>query len=571
MNPSPSGLSGSVSFFLIGGNFILRLMLQYSKDKSSASGVAIIGIGGGGANVLKCFNGSSAENIRLCIMSLDERLSQACGNVEFIQLGEGVSHGLGSGGDPEVGEQAMQESEQKVRGALTGCRLVVMVVGLGGGTGSGAGPVLARLAKETGVFLVSVVMMPFSFEGKRRREQAMEALEQVSRVSDIVLCFENDYMEELFRDRSGAREVFEEVNRLLAKATAAVPMMATSPGLINLGLDELAAALENSDSRCIFGSGSGYGSDRAKQAATAAVESPLMRYHGALRFARTAIVHIAGGDTLSISEIRQAMEVIQRALGSEEVRIFFGTAVKANLGEEVKVTLIASIDAEAFKVACAVAPVPERPADDTAEQLTPTAPEEEVEQVVPSDDGKDEPSYDDKEATDGAALGASESTGHPGGDPVPAEEDTGDKDTLPVDANTTSTAPSATTLGGEEQLYDDTTTYPDSTQSNRQGVPLGQSTPPSKRQLNLFHDPSTPVYNGQGGRDTVPPVAKAKVHVQNPLPQQETMTPTSRGRSNGTDVYVDSRGGRRNAPAQDDLDIPPSMRNSDSRGIFSDR
>ncbi len=543
-------------------------MLQYRKDNPSASGIAIIGIGGGGANVLKCFNGSSAENIRLYIMSLDERLSQACGNVEFIQLGEGVSHGLGSGGDPEVGKRAMQESEQKVRNVLSNCKLVVMVVGLGGGTGSGAGPVLARLAKEIGVFLVSVVMMPFGFEGKRRREQAMEAFEQVSRVSDIVLCFENDYMEELFRDRSGAREVFEEVNRLLAKATAAVPMMATSPGLINLGLDELASVLESSDSRCIFGSGSSDGTERAKQAALAAVDSPLMRYHGALRFARMVIVHIAGGNTLSINEIHQVMEEVQKAFGSDDVRIFFGVAVKEGL-KEVRVTLIASIDAEEFKAACATAPVPGRPEDGTAEQSTPVAPEEEAGQMTPADEVEEGPIHDEEEAAENAAPDATGSTGHPEENPVPAEADASEQDTPPVDDEVTPPTPSVPNSESEEQLYDDAT-YPSSTQSGRQETSSGQATSPSKRQLDLFHDPSVPpVYGGQGGRDTVPPVAK--VQARNSVSQQETTSPAPRHRNNETDTYSDSHGGRRNISPQDDLDTPPSMRNGDSRDAFPDR
>ncbi len=326
-------------------------MLPYQSMSRKEDGIAIVGLGGAGANILQCFGGSSADNVRLCIMSLDERVGRACGNVEFIQLGSGLSRGLGSGGDPEVGARAAQESQEEVRSLLAGSRLLVMVCGLGGGTGSGAAPVLARMAREAGLFLVSVLVMPFSFEGRRRREQAEKALEEVASLSDIVFCFENDYMEDLFRNRAGARAVFEEVDRLLAKATASVPTLANSPGLINLGLDELAAALENNDSRCLFGSGSGYGPRRAEDAARTALESPLVSYHNALRFARTVIVHIAGGDTMSLTEIRRAMETVRAALADEDVRIFFGTTVKPKLGDEMRVSLIASINAEEMKAA----------------------------------------------------------------------------------------------------------------------------------------------------------------------------------------------------------------------------
>lgn len=350
-------------------------MLPYQTIPQKEDGIAIVGIGGAGANILQCFAGSSANNVRLYTMSLDERVGRACGsNVEFIQLGGGLNHGLGCGGDPSVGARAAEESSSELQAMLTGARLLVMVAGLGGGTGSGAAPVLAQMARDAGLFLVSVVVMPFSFEGKRRREQAEAALEEISLLSDIVFCFENDYMEELFRNRPGARAVFEEVDRILARATAAVPMLASSPGFINLGLDELATALENNDSRCIFGTGSGYGPDRAATAAQSVLESPLVAYHGALSFARTVIVHIAGGDSMSITEIRTVMESVREALADDEVKLFFGTTVKPHLGDEIRVTLIASVDAEEFKAAIVAPPETER--------VKPTTPEVEPVEVA---------------------------------------------------------------------------------------------------------------------------------------------------------------------------------------------
>lgn len=368
-------------------------MLPYQTIPQKEDGIAIVGIGGAGANILQCFAGSSANNVHLYTMSLDERVGRSCGsNVEFVQLGGGLNHGLGSGGDPSVGAQAAEESGDDIERMLKDVRLLVLVAGLGGGTGSGAAPVLAAKAREAGLFLVSVLVMPFGFEGKRRRQQAEEALEEVSRLSDIVFCFENDYMEELFRNRSGARAVFEEVDRILARATASVPMLASSPGFINLGLDELATALENNDSRCLFGLGSGYGPDRAMAAAQSVLESPLVAYHGALSYARTVIVHIAGGDSMSITEIRTIMERIRKGLASDDVNIFFGTTVKPHLGDELRVTLIASIDAEEFKEALAAEPeqeeevaeeAPEETSEEEAEEELQDEPEEDAEMLEP--------------------------------------------------------------------------------------------------------------------------------------------------------------------------------------------
>ncbi len=380
-------------------------MLPYQTTPATDNKIAIIGLGGAGANVLQCFGTSSAENVKLYIMSLDERLGRAA-NLHFLQLGRGVNHGLGSGGDPEVGRSAASESREEIAALLEDVRLAVMVVGLGGGTGSGAAPVLAELARERGIFLVSVALMPFAFEGRRRRTQAEAALAEISTLSDIVFCFENDYMEGLFHNRSGARAVFEEVDRLLAKATASVPTLANSPGLINLGLDELAVALSNNDSRCIFGSGSGYGAKRASEAAKAAIESPLLSYKGALGFARTVIVHIAGGETMSLAEIHTVMEHVRAALADESVDIFFGASVKPRLGDELRVTLIASVDAEEMKLAAAL-PSPSAPTGEdrpsaTEEPEPPAEPEageespEMLDEESPDEDGAGDALYEDE-------------------------------------------------------------------------------------------------------------------------------------------------------------------------------
>ncbi len=355
-------------------------MLPYQTTSRKEDGIVIVGLGGAGASILQRFSGSSAENVRLCIMSLDERLGRECGNVEFLQLGAGLNHGLGSGGDPEVARMAIEESGAQIDDLLRDSRLLVMVVGLGGGTGSGVAPVLARKAKSAGIFLVSVVVMPFGFEGARRRKQADAALEEIASISDIVFCFENDYMEDLFRSRTGAQAVFEEANALLSQATASVPLLANSPGIINIGLDELVTALDNNDSRCIYGAGKGYGPKRAEDAARAALESPLVAYHGALKHARTVIVHVAGGSNMSLTELRVAMETVREGLAGDDVSIFFGAAVKPRLGEEMRVSLIASVDYHEMQAAVlADAQAAEAAAEEEEEE---PAEEPEVEEEV---------------------------------------------------------------------------------------------------------------------------------------------------------------------------------------------
>lgn len=407
-------------------------MLPYQTTSRKEDGIVIVGLGGAGASILQRFSGSSAENVRLCIMSLDERLGRECGNVEFVQLGAGLNHGLGSGGDPEVARLAIQESAGQIDDLLRGARLLVMVVGLGGGTGSGVAPVLASKAREAGVFLVSVVVMPFSFEGARRRKQAETALEEIATISDIVFCFENDYMEDLFRSRTGAQAVFEEANALLSQATASVPLLANSPGIINIGLDELVTALENNDSRCIYGSGKGYGPKRAEEAARAALQSPLVAYHDALKLARTVIVHIAGGNNMSLAELRVAMETVRGALAGDDVNIFFGAAVKPLLGEEMRVSIIASVDAREMQAAVQADQLAaEQAAEEEAAAEPEPAPEEEAEEPEVAEEetvAENEPllAEDEEEAElpdeepVAAPLPAAKSEPLPSWEPIPA-------------------------------------------------------------------------------------------------------------------------------------------------------
>ncbi len=377
-------------------------MLPYQTTSRKEDGIVIVGLGGAGASILQRFSGSSAENVRLCIMSLDERLGRESGNVEFVQLGAGLNHGLGSGGDPEVARMAIEESSGQIDDLLRGARLLVMVVGLGGGTGSGVAPVLAAKAREAGIFLVSVVVMPFSFEGARRRSQADKALESIASLSDIVFCFENDYMEDLFRSRTGAQAVFEEANALLSQATASVPLLANSPGIINIGLDELVTALDNNDSRCIYGAGKGYGPNRAEDAARAALESPLVAYHNALRYARTVVVHIAGGNNMSLAELRVAMETVRQGLGGDDVNIFFGAAVKAHLGEEMRVSIIASVDfheMQAAVAADAAAAEQEMAAEEEAQPAEEPALAPETAPLEAAEEDYAEPVYEDEPET----------------------------------------------------------------------------------------------------------------------------------------------------------------------------
>lgn len=493
-------------------------MLTYQTSQPMEGGIAIVGIGGAGAHILQCFAGSSANNVRLYTLSPDERVGFTCGsNVEYVPLGSGMSHGLSCGGDPTVGARAARESRAELQAMLKDARLLVMVAGLGGGTGSGVTPVLAQMAHEAGLFLVSVLVMPFSFEGERRRTQAEAALEEISRLSDIVFCFENDYMEELFRNRSGARAVFEEVDRLLARATAAVPMLASSPGFINLGLDELAVALENNDSRCIFGTGSGYGPDRATAAARAVLESPLVAHRNALDFARTVIVHVAGGDSMSITEIRTVMETVRDGLADKDVNIFFGTTVKPHLADEIRVTLIASVDSKEFHAAIAAADEAAAAAVAETEDETPEATEE------PENTPAEEPAAPEQEPV------AVEPT------PEPVEEEEAEDEPAPEGEDVEVAAPEA-----EEE--------PAEVEEEAEDAVPSFTVQPAMHQPELMPASVGTLGTAADGEDELA------------APQTGNLF------AEGDGSFV--RFSRRGADADDDLDTPPSVNFNSLRGIF---
>ena len=374
-------------------------MLPYQKTPHVEDRLAIVGIGGAGVNILHNFGGSSAENVRMYAMAADERLERDFGNVEFVRLG-GDEGGFATGGDPDRGRSALNHCREKVQEMLTGARMLVMVAGLGGGTGSGAAPLLAEWAKQAGLYLVSVSIMPFGFEGAVRRRRAEGALAVIERQADISLCFENDYLESLFGGSSNADELFEHANRLLAQATAAVPFLANSPGLINLGLDDLAAALRGENSRCIFGFGRGFGAARAEEAARTLLQSPLLAYHRSLHAVRgKVLLHVAGGESLALGEIGRLMDDIRAELGAN-VEILFGTCVKPALKDEMRVTLITSVNAADMPAPAAqeteqqeetadLSPVPE-PEPEEEPEPAPEPREEPVPEPMPEPEGEPE-------------------------------------------------------------------------------------------------------------------------------------------------------------------------------------
>lgn len=359
-------------------------MLPYQTTPRAGDKIAIAGIGGAGVNILQYFGGSSAENVALYAMAADSRLGRDCGNVRFVRLGGEEAPFTATGGRPEAGRGAMERSRGVMQEMLSGIRVLVMVAGLGGGTGSGAAPLLAEWAHRAGVYVVSVAIMPFRFEGAPRRARASQALDALQEWADICLCFENDQMAELRDAQDGAQAAFDQANRILAQSVAAVPWIANAPGLVNLGLDDLGAAMRGrAGNRAVFGFGRGYGEDRVDEAVRSLMESPLLAHHLAHGgISGPVLLHVAGGEDLALSEIEAVADAVQRQLTAYGQELLFGTSVKPALQQELRVTLIASVPAPA------PAREAEEPEPEPESEMEPEP--EEVEEPVPAPPVEDE-------------------------------------------------------------------------------------------------------------------------------------------------------------------------------------
>ena len=320
-------------------------MISYQRDSREtipASAVKIVGLGGAGANMLERIALDSLEGAELLALNTDVRTLASCLAKDKIQLGVNLTKGLGTGGDPELGHQAMLEAETAVRAALAGQRIVFLCTGLGGGTGSGAAPILARIAREEGAFVVVFATMPFFFEGRRRREQAETSLNQLAVLSNALVTFDNNRMGELVLAKQGIHEAFGAADRMISESIKAVIRLVIRPGLINVGLDDLMSALRTTRSRCLFGSGIADGKDRASKALRNALSSPLLDQGSLLKEAQTVLVHLSGGESLTLYEIELLMRSLQKHV-PETAHVLFGAAIDPAMGDNLSITLISAL------------------------------------------------------------------------------------------------------------------------------------------------------------------------------------------------------------------------------------
>jgi cell division protein FtsZ len=291
--------------------------------------IRILGIGGAGGNALDRLVLDGIEGAALIALNTDVQSLNGCVAPQKIHLGKSATRGLGAGGDPEIGYEAAEEAAAEIQAAVEGADMVFLCTGLGGGTGSGAAPLVAHMARTAGAMVVAFATMPFGFEGKRRRTQASEALVQLEKQADLVICFENDRLGETVPHNAGVQDAFVAADQLLSHSIQAIAALVRRGGIIPTGLDELASALRRQEPRCLFGYGESDGANRA---------------HEALADCHSVVIHVAGGPDLTVQEITTLMEEFNRHIG-DDTRIDFGVGTDAKLGRRLCVTIISSTGA----------------------------------------------------------------------------------------------------------------------------------------------------------------------------------------------------------------------------------
>ena len=307
--------------------FDLAMMDQLAKIK-------VVGVGGGGGNAINRMIDAGVRGVEFIAINTDGQALAVSKAEKKIQLGPG----LGAGAKPEYAREFAVKEKKEIEEMLKGADMVFITCGMGGGTGTGAAPVVAEIAQNLGALTVAIVTRPFSFEGKRRMDNAVGGIEELKKHVDTIIVIPNDRLREIIDKSTSMLDAFKEVDNVLLRGVQSISDLIAVVGLVNLDFADVRAVMEKSGS-AIIGIGIGMGEDRAMEAAKQAVSSPLLEtsIHGAT----DAIVNITGGSNLTLFEAEQAAEVV-RAASNTDINIIFGSVINENLNDEVIVTIIAT-------------------------------------------------------------------------------------------------------------------------------------------------------------------------------------------------------------------------------------
>ncbi|MBA3235292.1 MAG: cell division protein FtsZ [Chloroflexi bacterium] len=308
------------------------------SDSENFALIRVIGVGGGGSNAVNRMIRAEMMGVEFIACNTDAQALLQADAPHKIRIGDKITRGLGAGGDASIGQRAAEEDSEKISQALADSDMVFITAGMGGGTGSGAAPVVAQLAKETGALTIGVVTKPFSFEGAKRKLVAEKAAEELKAQVDTLITIPNDRLRDVVQKNTSILDAFRVVDDVLRQGVQGISDIITMPGLINLDFADVRAIMRDAGS-ALMGIGRASGENRAVEAARQAIASPLLEVD--IAGAQGILFNITGSSTLSLFEVTEAAEEI-RAAADPEANIIFGTSFNERLGDEVMITVIAT-------------------------------------------------------------------------------------------------------------------------------------------------------------------------------------------------------------------------------------
>ncbi len=314
-------------------------MFELEIETTNTAKLKVIGCGGAGSNAVNRMIGAGLRGVEFIVANTDlQALNQSLAP-HRIQIGMNATRGLGSGGDPSQGRAAAEEDSQSITDALADSDMVFITAGMGGGTGTGAAPVVARIAKQTGALTVAVVTKPFQFEGRRRMRQAEEGLSELRAEVDTLIVIPNERLLAVVDKGTSLSDAFSVCDEVLLKATKGISDLVTVPGIVNLDFADVKAVMSNRGN-ALMGTGRASGASRATEAAQAAVSSPLLE-DVSIAGAEGVLVNITGGRDLTLHEVNEAAGVVVGAAG-EDANVIFGAVIDPNMDGEVMITVVAT-------------------------------------------------------------------------------------------------------------------------------------------------------------------------------------------------------------------------------------
>ncbi|MDG1815776.1 MAG: cell division protein FtsZ [Glaciecola sp.] len=314
-------------------------MFELMDDDSSEAVIKVIGVGGGGGNAIEHMVANKIEGVEFITVNTDAQVLKKSQADTVLQIGNTVTKGLGAGADPNVGREAAHEDRETIRQSIDGADMVFITAGMGGGTGTGAAPEVAKIAREMGVLSVAVVTRPFGFEGKKRLSYASQGIEELAKHVDSLITIPNDKLLKVLGKGTPLLKAFEAANDVLLGSVRGIAELITNPGLINVDFADVKTVMSEMGT-AMMGTGVGKGEDRAEEAAEQAIACPLLEDID-LSGARGILVNITAGPDFAIDEYETVGNAV-RAFASENATVVVGTVIDMNMEDEIRVTVVAT-------------------------------------------------------------------------------------------------------------------------------------------------------------------------------------------------------------------------------------